>query len=247
MRLPRLRRHWNELGRQDPLWAILTSPDKKGNQWSVGEFLETGRADVAALMQYLDALPVTVRRGRALDFGCGAGRLTRALADYFEEAVGVDIAPSMIELARRLHADSGRCRFLLNQTAALPSVPSGSVDLVYSRLVLQHIHPRYVRAYLKELVRVLAPGGALVFQLQSDAIAPVAGPGLKNALPLPVIAALRRIRDLATFPRMELHGLARDEVVRLLAALGVTIVDIVEDRSHGADTPGFQYCATKSV
>ena len=247
MRLSRLRQHWNELGRKDPLWAILTSPDKQGNKWSVEEFLQTGRADVSALMTYLDARQLNVRRRRALDFGCGAGRLTRALADHFDEVVGVDIATSMIELARRLHADEPRCRFVVNDSERLDASESGSVDLVYSRLVLQHIHPRYVRQYLMEFMRVLAPGGVMVFQLKSGEVPPVSGAGFKNLLPLPAIAMIRRIRSLASFPRMELHGLPREEVVQLLSEQGATMVDIVEDRSHGADTPGYQYCAMKGL
>src|SRR5688500_18320529 len=163
MSLTRLQRHWNELGRRDPLWAILTSPEKQGNKWSIDEFLETGRADVSALMTYLERLHLNIHRGRALDFGCGAGRLSRALAEHFPEVVGIDIAPSMSELATRLHQSSGRCHFLLNESNNLESSPSGHFDLVYSRLVLQHIPPIYVRGYLKEFMRVLAPGGVLVF------------------------------------------------------------------------------------
>jgi hypothetical protein len=94
-------------------------------------------------------------------------------------------------------------------------------------------------------VRVLAPGGVLVFQLPSDETPPVTGPGLKNLLPLPIVAIVRRIRLVAAFPKMEVHGLPREEVTRLLGTLGVTLVDVIEDRSHGAETPGYQYCAIK--
>jgi SAM-dependent methyltransferase len=104
MRLPALRRHWDAFGKSDPLWAILTAPDKKGNRWSIDEFLATGRDQIAALIGYLDSHGLATRRRRALDFGCGAGRLTHALADHFDEVIGVDIAPSMIDIARRLHA-----------------------------------------------------------------------------------------------------------------------------------------------
>src|SRR5687768_10082883 len=127
MRLARLRRHWNELGRRDPLWAILTAPDKKGNRWSVDEFLQTGRDEIAALIAYLDTLHVDVARRRALDFGCGAGRLTRALADHFDEVTGVDIAASMVDIARQLHAGNPRCRFVLNEADTLEMCASGSV------------------------------------------------------------------------------------------------------------------------
>jgi SAM-dependent methyltransferase len=217
VRLSRLQRHWDEFGRRDPLWAILRADQKKGNRWSLEEFLQTGRVDVSALMEYLEALRLNVRRGRALDFGCGAGRLTRALTEHFHEVVGVDIAPSMIDLARRLHADEPRCRFFLNESERLDACESASVDLVYSKLVLQHISPRYVRRYLSEFVRVLAPDGVMVFQLESGETPPVMGSGLKNLLPLRVVALIRHVRNLATFPRMEMHGLPREEVVQLLS------------------------------
>ena len=54
MRLRGLRRHWNEYGKSDPLWAILTAPDKKGNRWSIDEFLQTGREEIAGIIAYLD-------------------------------------------------------------------------------------------------------------------------------------------------------------------------------------------------
>jgi hypothetical protein len=107
--------------------------------------------------------------------------------------------------------------------------------------------PRYIREYLAEFVRVLSPGGVLVFQLPSESPLPVVveGGGLKKILPIPVISMIRRVRRLREFPRMEIHGLPRGEVEELLASLGAPVVDVVEDRAHVADTPGFRYCAVK--
>jgi SAM-dependent methyltransferase len=242
-----LRRHWDAFGRTDPLWAILTSADKKGNRWSVEEFLQTGRTEIASLIRYLDDRGLAANRRRALDFGCGAGRLTHALADHFEQVIGVDIAPSMIDAARRLHAGHGGVEFRVNASTRLESIESGSMDLVYTLLVLQHIPPRYVRAYLAEFVRVLSPGGVLVFQLPSGDALPlkVAGRGVKQVLPSSVISMVRAVRRLREFPRMELHGLPRQEVERLLADHGVVVVDVIEDQSHSSETPGFRYCAVK--
>ncbi len=57
-----------------------------------------------------------------------------------------------------------------------------------------------------------------------------------------MIRAVRRLRE---FPRMEMHGLPRRDVERLLADLGAPVVDVVDDSAHGTDTPGFRYCAVK--
>ena len=248
MRLKALRRHWDEFGKSDPLWAILTAPDKKGNRWAVDEFLDTGRGEITALIAYLDARALPRRRRCALDFGCGAGRLTHALADHFDQVIGLDIAPSMIEIARRLHAATPNVEFRVNASNRLESIESDSIDLVYTLLVLQHMAPRYIREYLAEFVRVLSPGGVLVFQLPADNPLPVVvkGRGLKKVLPIPVISMIRKVRQLREFPRMEIHGLPRSEVEALLASLGAPVVDVVDDRAHGADTPGFRYCAVKA-
>ncbi len=245
MRLSTLRRHWDELGREDPLWAVLTSPDKKGRRWTVDEFLQTGRDEILSAMRYLDGCGLKIGRVRAIDFGCGAGRLTRALHQYFDEVIGIDIAPSMVKLATELHEGIDGVRFIVNASSTLAVIASDSVDFVYSRLVLQHIHPRYVRGYLTEFVRVLRPGGVLLFQLPSDEIPPVEGHGLKKILPLKVVAVIRAARRVTSFPRMEVYGIARPEVERLLANLGAAIVDVTADQVHGASTPGFRYCVVK--
>ena len=71
----------------------------------------------------------------------------------------------MLAEARRLDRSGGRCRFVLNTEPDLAFLADGSVDLVYSSLVLQHLPPGYARRYLAEFARVLAPGGAAVFQV----------------------------------------------------------------------------------
>ena len=61
----------------------------------------------------MHALRLGLRPGsdRALEFGCGFGRITQALGQWLDEAVGVDIARSTVECARALDKSRGRCRF----------------------------------------------------------------------------------------------------------------------------------------
>jgi SAM-dependent methyltransferase len=163
-----LQRNWNAFGRLDPFWAILTDPSRRGNKWDPAEFFATGQEEVAALFEHAARLGVPAQRTRALDFGCGAGRLTQALATYVESAVGVDIAPSMIDLARRHNAHGSRCHYQTNSRPDLVDFPNGFFDIVYTGRVLQHMEPRYAELYVREFVRVLSPGGYLSFDLPSE-------------------------------------------------------------------------------
>jgi SAM-dependent methyltransferase len=166
-----LQRHWNEWGRRDPYWAIISRPDRRGNRWDLEEFLRTGVDEIDELLEWLRELHVTVRTGRALDFGCGVGRLTQALARTFAQCDGVDIAPSMIEHANTLNQFGDRCRYHVNDRDDLALFDDGVFDLVYSDIVLQHIAPEFSAAYVREFTRVLAPGGVVVFQLPSHLLA----------------------------------------------------------------------------
>src|SRR5215471_11410746 len=168
MEFSELRQHWNTFGKEDPLWAILTRDDARHQRWDVVEFFATGVTEIGTLMKRLEALGLPRMRRRALDFGCGVGRLTQALCGHFEEIVGVDIAPSMIRLAKAHNRHGRHCRYRVNKTADLRSFGDDHFDLIYSNLVLQHMRPDFARAYIQEFVRVVAPDGLVVFGLPSE-------------------------------------------------------------------------------
>src|SRR5687767_15053587 len=91
--------HWEQLAANDPMWVICTESGKEG-RWNTSEFYETGRFDVQHAFRVLNGLNLDPPRARALDFGCGLGRLTQALADYFETVEGIDISATMVVQAR---------------------------------------------------------------------------------------------------------------------------------------------------
>lgn len=209
MEFGELRRNWNDFGRTDPLWAILTAPEARHGGWDPDEFFRTGQTEIDAVLARVadetgGRLPA--RHRRALDFGCGAGRLTQALAKHFDSVVGVDIAPSMIELARDYDRSAGRCTFTLLQGQDLHELEDASFDFVYTAHVLQHMHPRYARRYVGEFLRVLEPGGCAFIELPTRLV-----PGLESALP-----------DAAFKARVEIRKPPRE-----LAAGAVHSVDVV--------------------
>jgi SAM-dependent methyltransferase len=164
--LSKHKRDWDDLGRVDPLWAVLTSPERRYGKWNLEEFFASGTSEIDRVMQQAEQLGLPGQRRAALDFGCGVGRLTRALARHFDRCVGEDISDSMISQARAWHRNSPTCVFVLNTAGNLGAFQDRSFDLVYSNIVLQHLpSTRLIKSYITEFIRVLAPGGLLVFQL----------------------------------------------------------------------------------
>ncbi len=172
MELKDLKKNWDAFGKQDPLWSILTDRTKKGNKWELEDFFKTGEEEIESILKYTESLGSSYSRRRALDFGCGVGRLTQALCKYFDECSGVDIAPSMIELARKYNRYGDKCKYYLNEANDLRLFEGNTFDFIYSKIVLQHMKPEYSTNYIKEFLRVLAPGGLLVFQIPSE-VAPI--------------------------------------------------------------------------
>lgn len=234
--IERLRSTWNALGEDDPLWAILSQPDKRGGQWNVQEFFAAGAAEIAGLEQVCAHLGLPRERRRALDFGCGIGRLTRALATRYAEVVGVDISSSMLAQARQLHAHLVNVRFVENAQTRLDFLADASVDIVYSVITLQHIPAALQRGYVQEFLRVLAPGGLAVFQIASGYARDWRGLGYR-LLPNRVLAPLRR-RVHASRVAAELHVVAESDIAAIVAATGRRILHRVDVDSAGAGFRG---------
>ena len=113
--IERLCKNWNDFGKTDPLWAIASRKEKKGNKWDIDEFFQSGKTQIDQVLRELQLTKIEFGTTIALDFGCGVGRLTQALANHFDRVVGVDIAPSMIELAQKYNRFGDRCQYYVNQ------------------------------------------------------------------------------------------------------------------------------------
>ncbi len=99
------------------------------------------------------------RPGRAIDIGCGTGTNVITLAQAGWDVTGVDFAPRAIKLARQKAATAGvQAEFLIKDATALERI-QGPFDLAFD-LGCFHGVPQKGRAkYLKQLHRILAPGG----------------------------------------------------------------------------------------
>ncbi|MEW6156974.1 MAG: class I SAM-dependent methyltransferase [Verrucomicrobiota bacterium] len=167
--MPSLKRHqrdWEDLGRLDPFWAILSEPERQFGRWELEEFFRTGEREIALLLEDAERLGIPKERKLALDFGCGAGRLTRALAKRFERCLGVDISEPMLARARELNAQFANAEFLQNFAPHLQAIGPREFDFIYTHLVFQHLpKASLVLGYIVEFLRLLKPQGLLVFQV----------------------------------------------------------------------------------
>lgn len=166
--LQRHQQDWEELGKLDPLWAVLSDPARQFGGWDHREFFRTGEELIERVLRTAARYGLPGGHHRALDFGCGVGRLTRALAMRFIDCCGVDISEEMIRQARELNSSVPNCSFIVSADSNLRVFPSRTFDCVLSILVLQHLPRRdWIYSAIAEFLRVLNDGGLLVFQLPS--------------------------------------------------------------------------------
>jgi SAM-dependent methyltransferase len=229
MSLGDLTRTWEALARHDAMWAILSDPNKIGNKWDLQEFLETGQGEAQRTVAYLDAVARPYRRGRALDFGCGLGRVSQGLATVFAEVDGVDISSEMVERARACNTRGDRVRFHINRSERLP-FGDGTFDLVYCALVLQHIPNALIPGYVREFLRVTAPGGVALFQAPARCLV---AEGDHFASPV-------ETRDGRV--HIDMNVCPREVIEATIATAGAMLLDARSDGRAGPAFESFTYC-----
>ncbi len=162
----KMRSEWDQRARENARYYINYSPD----DWSDEEFFETGERNIA---QYILTDMGNICQGtppdqmNVLEIGCGAGRLTRALAGVFGHVYAVDVSPEMIQLARGKLAGMPNVHLYNNNGVDLSVLPDMKFDFAFSYIVFQHI-PSFdvLLNYCREIASRLRPGGLFKFQVQ---------------------------------------------------------------------------------
>lgn len=146
---------WQGIAAAEPFFGVLSQPEflrENLTPEGLARFWDSGHRDIAWQVDLLRAHFGPFAPRVALDFGCGVGRLTRAMATVAERVYGVDVAPAMLEVAR---VDApATIRFV-------DAIPEEGVDWINSLIVFQHIPPARGVALLADLLARLNPGGAV--------------------------------------------------------------------------------------
>jgi SAM-dependent methyltransferase len=159
-----MQRDWNERAREDAHFYVAFGRREQDNE----EFFATAAEVVKGLEWELKRFtgPVNRRAWRALEIGCGPGRLLRPMSKHFGEIHGIDVSDEMIARAAANLRGIPHAHVHHTSGADLAPFADESFDFVYSYAVFQHIPSRdVVMQYLRESVRVLRPGGLLRVQI----------------------------------------------------------------------------------
>ena len=148
------------------LWRLLRAPIRRQFQGLAGEWESfLGEDHLEPYEAALGAIPTAPRR--ALDVGTGTGAGAFAIARRFPaaEVVGVDLAPGMVEEARRKTPVTfeDRVSFAVGDASQLP-FPDGSFELV--------AHANMI-PFFDEAARLVAPGGHVLFSFSGGAQTPI--------------------------------------------------------------------------
>jgi SAM-dependent methyltransferase len=159
-------RHWERWGQTRPYVGVLATRDyddiTRGDPaWT--RFMETGEAHTREILDRLVRLGAPSRFDRALDFGCGVGRILAPLAAHCDAVVGVDVSAAM-----RAEAVANMAWLEVDNVEVAPSDDAlsqvtGTFDLVHSYNVFQHITARRGLALTQRLLALTRPGGAVAF------------------------------------------------------------------------------------
>ena len=166
--LEKMRRDWDERAKENAKYYVATGK----NDWSDDEFFASGERTVAEEI-LTDMGNICQGRFpsdmRVLEIGCGAGRVTRALAKLFGEVHAVDVSGEMVRLAAQAVSSFPRAYVYQNNGVDLSVIPDLAFDFAFSTIVFQHIPSRdIIEYYVKEVGRLMRPGGLFKFQVQGD-------------------------------------------------------------------------------
>lgn len=166
--LQKMRNDWDQRARENARYYVNTAT----LEWTDEEFFASGERTVADEIR-TDLGNICQGKApsemRVLEIGCGAGRVTRALANLFGEVHAVDVSGEMVRQATLALRDRPNAFVYQNNGKDLTVLPALEFDFAFSSIVFQHIPSREViENYVREVNRLLRPGALFKFQVQGD-------------------------------------------------------------------------------
>lgn len=214
---------WKAFGQTEPHWSVLTSDSFRQENLSanIERFYASGANDIDVNFNFLRRAGLPTTFSRALDFGCGVGRLTLGLAPYAKHVVGIDISPPHLRLARERAEEVG----IRNVTFDSISAPGEmdryrDFDFVISLIVLQHNPPPVMASLYGKLLAALAVGGVAIVQM----------PTFMGGQSFSAASYLTNEQ-----PSMEMNALPQKALFEIIEKMGCRPLEIRENSAAGPE------------
>lgn len=215
-------REWRKFGETQAHWSVLTSNEFKPESidQNLDRFYELGNDDIIHVIAALKRNALWQDNAKALDFGCGVGRLSLALAPHVAHVTGIDISAPHLFHARQRAEQTG-----VDNVAFAPIVSIAGIDdlpnfdLIISLIVLQHNPPPVIVVLLQKLLNRLSAGGVAVIQI-----------------PTYIVGQRFFVADYLANkqPSMEMNAVPQRVIYEVIDQMGCKVIEVREDGWIGA-------------
>lgn len=156
-------KEWEKFGQTNPYYAVTTLDEFKEenlNKSAKEIFFQSGEDYTRRIWQVVETHFVSnFAPQNAIDFGCGVGRLTVALAKRCRKITGIDISESMLKEGRINAANFGLDNVDFKRDGNNLLKIQGEFDFIHSFVVFQHINPEIGIEIFEKLVKMLKRNG----------------------------------------------------------------------------------------
>ncbi len=153
---------WERFGAEDPYYSVLNTEAYKKEYLTDAlraQVLETGETSTQTFLNFAQQHFNDMGMERALEFGCGVGRMSIALARRFQHICALDISPSMLIEAQANSQLLGVTNIEFALSDDNLSRAAGKFDFALSYLVFQHIPQKRGVQIIRQILGRLNPGG----------------------------------------------------------------------------------------
>jgi SAM-dependent methyltransferase len=233
----RIERAWNSFGENEPHWSVLTHKkfSKKKIKANLDEFYSTGRENAHMLISSLFRLGLSndqLTTFKCVELGCGVGRISLSLSDFFSKVEAYDISNTHLEILKKVVDERGISNIQLHKMSSMSNVTFGTDnDLFYSLITLQHNPPPIQLDLISAGIQSLKPGGFFYFQL------PTHIPGYSFNLK----------EYLATSEgQMEMHAVPPEIVTEHIENCGGVLRSMIRDNMTGHFFDSYTFIGVKN-
>lgn len=217
--LNRIKCEWEEFGRDEPHWSVLTHDSYKKDSLEKNrqEFFSSGKHVANIIQSFAERNGLTLGAfKRCFELGCGVGRLTLQLAGMFPRVIGADISHFHLDICKEELRRAGFSNvelLCLTDAANLQEIPE--FDFFVSLIVLQHNPPPVMKVLLETILAKLKPGGVGIFQI----------PTYRKGYRFDLGEYLHH----PGLPHMEMHVLPQPVVFEVIGRSGCRVIEVRED------------------